>query len=216
MSAGCNKDVADDPTQWKVHDITVAIDAKFEAGYANRRYWTRPPAGYDKTKAYPLTIWGQGCGQGGGTTVESQQAVFQPIALPAAAAAAARSLMTPEGKKIELAANATAAPAETVDRPGIYKLSLAGTETMVGVNLPPDESRTAAIGVEDFERWGAKPGTAQRAGQVAERQRQLKTAELESKQKLWRWLILGVLGFVAAETLLAGSLARRSASVAVA
>jgi hypothetical protein len=64
MSPGCGKDVADDPSAWKAHDITVTIDPKFDAGYANRRYWTRPPQAYDKSKAWPLTIWGQGCGQG--------------------------------------------------------------------------------------------------------------------------------------------------------
>jgi hypothetical protein len=64
MSPGCNKDVAEDPSAWTAHDITVTIDPKFDAGYAQRRYWTRPPQAYDKTKAWPLTIWGQGCGQG--------------------------------------------------------------------------------------------------------------------------------------------------------
>jgi hypothetical protein len=35
-------------------------------------------------------------------------------------------------------------------------------------------------------------------------------AEWENRQKLWRWLIVGVLGLLAAETALAGHLARRS------
>lgn len=64
LSPGCAKDPpAEDPTAWTAHDITVTIDAKFDAGYANRRYWRRPPVSYTKGVPMPLTIWGQGCGQ---------------------------------------------------------------------------------------------------------------------------------------------------------
>jgi hypothetical protein len=67
MSAGCGKDNQDDPTAWKAHDITVTVDAMFtDNAYKARRYWTRPPMGYEKNTPMPLTMWGQGCGQGGG------------------------------------------------------------------------------------------------------------------------------------------------------
>ncbi|QOV88292.1 BatA domain-containing protein [Humisphaera borealis] len=145
-----------------------------------------------------------------GTTVEAQQNVYEPIALPAAKPGEARVLLTPDGRKIDLPVGGTATAAEASDRPGIYRLSIGGRETPLAVNLPADESRTAPVGVEELERWGAKVGKAMTAEQVVERQRQLKTAELESKQKLWRWLIVAVLGFVAAETVVAGLLARRS------
>jgi hypothetical protein len=66
MSAGCGKDNGDDPMAWKTHDITVTVDAKFtDSFYKMRTYWTRPPTTYDKNTPMPLTIWGQGCGQGG-------------------------------------------------------------------------------------------------------------------------------------------------------
>jgi poly(3-hydroxybutyrate) depolymerase len=35
------------------------------ATYTQRVYWTKPPKTYDKTKPTTLTMWGQGCGQGG-------------------------------------------------------------------------------------------------------------------------------------------------------
>jgi hypothetical protein len=64
-SAGCGKANADDPTAWTRHDITVEVDPKFtDAFYKQRTYWTRPPKTYDPSVPVPLTIWGQGCGQG--------------------------------------------------------------------------------------------------------------------------------------------------------
>jgi len=42
-----------------------------------------------------------------------------------------------------------------------------------------------------------------------ERQRHLEQAELENRQKLWRWLIVGVLAVTFGEIILGGWLARR-------
>jgi hypothetical protein len=63
LSPGCNKDSAEDPTKWSSHDINVSVDAKFADKFSMRRYFTRPPKAYDKSKPTPLVIWGQGCGQ---------------------------------------------------------------------------------------------------------------------------------------------------------
>jgi anti-sigma-K factor RskA len=52
-----------------------------------------------------------------------------------------------------------------------------------------------------------KPGAAV----TAARQARLQSAELERRQKLWRWLILATLAVVLVETWLAGRTARRSA-----
>ena len=45
---------------------------------------------------------------------------------------------------------------------------------------------------------------------MALRERHLRTIELENRQKMWRWMIVGVLGLLAAETALAGRLAHRA------
>jgi hypothetical protein len=82
----------------------------------------------------------------------------------------------------------------------------------LAVNVHPDESRTAPLSVEDLERWGAKVGKRESAEEIAARDRRLKSAELENRQRLWRWLILGVVGLLAVETALAGRLARRTAA----
>ena len=64
MSAGCNKDNADDPSAWTKHSIAVTVDAMFNnPTYTQRVYWSRPPKTYDKNKPIPLVMWGQGCGQ---------------------------------------------------------------------------------------------------------------------------------------------------------
>ena len=47
------------------------------------------------------------------------------------------------------------------------------------------------------------------AARTPERQRHLQQAELENRQKLWRWLIVGVLTVTLGEIILSGWLARR-------
>lgn len=147
--------------------------------------------------------------------VDAEYFVNQPIALPSdnatgvSAENRSRSLTGPDGKAIDLPK--TAAAFDHADRPGIYHLSENGKETALAVNVHPDESRTAPMTV-DLERWGAKVGKRESAEEIAARDRRLKSAELENRQKLWRWLILGVLGLLAVETALAGRLARRPAT----
>jgi hypothetical protein len=146
-----------------------------------------------------------------GVLAEAQYVVHDRVALPAAPAGG-RVLTGPDGKAIELAAGATTF--EGTDRPGVYHLALEGRETALAVNLSPDEGRTAPLAVEDLERWGAKVG-AKPVGNPEElitRERHLRLAELENRQKLWRWLIVGVLGLLAVETALAGRLSRRGAT----
>jgi hypothetical protein len=99
----------------------------------------------------------------------------------------------------------------TADVPGLYHWVSGDTQFPVAVNVSPDESRTAPLTVADLEQWGAKVGTQPPPQVLVARQRQLKLFELENRQKMWRWLLLVVLGLVAAETALAGRLSRRGA-----
>lgn len=99
---------------------------------------------------------------------------------------------------------------EGATEPGIVTVSTGGKESRVAVNLASDESRTAPIAVEDLEQWGVRlAASGQTALAAVERQRHLQSAELENRQKMWRWLIVGVLVLLATETALAGRLARR-------
>jgi hypothetical protein len=92
------------------------------------------------------------------------------------------------------------------NRPGIYE----SAGRRFAVNLAADESRTAPLAVEELEQRGAKLGSEGRRKADVERRRQLQVAELENRQKLWRWLIVGVLGLVFAETAVAGVVNKRS------
>ena len=143
---------------------------------------------------------------------ESTYAVTEPIRIPQpttqpTGAAPAITVVTPDGRRIDVPAGSTTF--DGADRPGIYRVVRAGQETPLAVNLAPDESRTAPLAPEELEHWGAKLGTRPASDELAARHRQLQIIELENRQKLWRWLIVCVLGLVGAETALAGRLARR-------
>ncbi len=138
---------------------------------------------------------------------QAQHLVFEPIELPLAAESGPRRMTSPEGDPIELPVTATTF---TADRPGLYRLAFSGRETALAVNLEPDESRTAPLAVEELESRGARLGTQPTQQELAQRNRQLRLIELENRQKLWRWLIVGVLLVLILETALAGRLARVS------
>jgi polyhydroxybutyrate depolymerase len=72
MSAGCGKTVTEPAGKWTEHDLMVTVDAKFSA-LAARHYFTNPPASYDPSVPTTLTIWGNGCGQGGNAEGELLQ-----------------------------------------------------------------------------------------------------------------------------------------------
>ena len=114
----------------------------------------------------------------------------------------------PDGKKVTLLAGA--AFTET-DMPGIYTATVEGKQHRYAVNLSIDEARTAAIAPDELARLGV-PLQLTPEMPVAQRQaeqRHLQQAELENRQKLWRWLIAGVLAVTLGEIVLGGWLARR-------
>jgi hypothetical protein len=144
-----------------------------------------------------------------GFVAEAQYAIDEPVALPQATAdTGPRTVVAPDGKRTELAATATSFDA--ADRPGVYRLLIKDQETPLAINLSPDESRTTPVPVEELEQFGARLGFKPVSDELVQRERQMRVAEWENRQKLWRWLIVGVLGLLAAETALAGHLARRS------
>jgi len=118
----------------------------------------------------------------------------------------------PDGKSVDQAAGA---PFTGTDVPGIY-LAAAGNRTnRFAVNLPLDESRTAPMSPDDLGRLGVPLQSAARvpAAVTAGTQRILARAELENRQKVWRWLIAGLLGVALVEIVLGGWLARRVANL---
>jgi len=121
----------------------------------------------------------------------------------------------PDGKKITLAAGA---PFTETDLPGIYTATSAGKQRRYAVNLSVDEARTAAIAPDELARLGVplRLTADMPAARAQEIKRHLQQAELENRQKLWRWLLAGVLAVTLGEIMLGGWLARRVKTVEVA
>ena len=81
------------------------------------------------------------------------------------------------------------------------------------VNLAPEESKTAPLATEQLEQLGVpvRVQPVATAREIARREAQLKAAELEGHQKLWRWLIAATLVVIIVETWIAARLTRRAA-----
>ena len=116
----------------------------------------------------------------------------------------------PDGVEVQLAAGETRF--KQTDLPGVYAITSAQPPVRFAVNLDAVESRTAPLPVEELMRIGVplKPHEVELTKQI-EQKRRLHDAELESQQKLWRWLIVAALVVLLMETWLAGWLTRRSA-----
>lgn len=137
------------------------------------------------------------------------------IPSPATAGEAAVQWQKPDGKKAPLAAGVSFTETDT---PGIYIATFGEKQRRFAVNLPLDESRTAPLSPDELARLGVplKTTVDVSAAQTKQREQHLKQSELENRQKLWRWLIVGVLAVSLGEILLSGWLVRRPCETEVA
>ncbi|HWX19964.1 MAG TPA: BatA domain-containing protein [Candidatus Binatia bacterium] len=120
------------------------------------------------------------------------------------------TIQLPDGSPLTLAAGETNF-SKTLT-PGIYTVGPAITGARFAVNLDASESRTAPLPVDELERLGAPvAGQPTALAHETERKLSLQNAELESRQKIWRWLVVAALVVLLLETWLAGRTARRSA-----
>jgi len=131
-------------------------------------------------------------------------------AVPIVATNAAQALVVrkPDGKEVQVK------PGERfseTDQPGIYQAGAGQTAQRFAVNLDPSESRTSPLALEELERLRLplKAPSPELAKQEEKKRLRLQAAELEQRQKLWRWLIVAALVVLVLETWLAGWLTRR-------
>jgi len=101
------------------------------------------------------------------------------------------------------------------ETPGIYVLTDGASPAPLAtyaVNLPPAESNIAALGIEQLEALGIPPSASSTAAiaAAANPTADLATAELEQRQRLWRWVLVAVLALLIVETVWAGWLTRRN------
>jgi hypothetical protein len=138
-------------------------------------------------------------------TTSAQATVGEAIPLPIASDQPSRTITKPDGTEVKWVGSQFG----EANLPGVYLVKDANLK--IAVNLPPEESRTSPLGLDPFEKLllplAKNPGTTS-APQQEEQRRILAGAELENRQKLWRWLMAAGLCFVIAETWLAGRLAR--------
>jgi anti-sigma-K factor RskA len=115
---------------------------------------------------------------------------------------------TPGGKAVTLPAGA---PFVETDVPGIYQAAWGDRHRQFAVNLPVEESRIAPMPVDALARLGVPLGPAAepKAAPARTQHRELPRAELENRQKLWRWLLAAALAITLVEILLSGWLSRR-------
>lgn len=104
--------------------------------------------------------------------------------------------------------------ATRIERPGVFRIVDGERSATFAVNLAESESRTDPMGDDELERLGVMLGKSVPEQIAAQTQRQLRDVELESQQRLWQWLLIGVLGLLGLETWLSGWLGRRREKLA--
>ncbi|HVX13518.1 MAG TPA: BatA domain-containing protein [Pirellulales bacterium] len=113
----------------------------------------------------------------------------------------------PDGTRRPLAAGTKTF--SDADQPGIYRLHLDEGEHAFAVNLAAAESSTAPMPLDSLEQLGVRFATRLTRAERAEQSRQQRDTELESRQHLWRWLIVEALALLVLESWLAGRAARK-------
>ena len=98
---------------------------------------------------------------------------------------------------------------EQVDAPGIYRFVDRDEEHPFALNIDLDESKTELMDSGELERLGVRLGTFEENEPSVASQRLKRDVELEGPQRIWQWLLVGVLGLLGIESLMSGLVDRR-------
>jgi hypothetical protein len=139
-----------------------------------------------------------------------------PISTQSGSGLASLEIRKPDGSVIRL--NPGQESFAQTDLPGIYTiLSTAGNQAFA-LNLPVKECQTDVMPIEDLEGFGvllaqsSVISTEQTGLSESYRSKQASRvrsfADLESEQKIWRWILIGLLAVSFVEIILAGWLTR--------
>ncbi|MEX2317880.1 MAG: BatA domain-containing protein [Pirellulales bacterium] len=123
-------------------------------------------------------------------------------------AAADLSIVKPDGAKV-LVADDTRTFRDT-NQPGVYALTVADRPEFIAVNLDPAESQVSPLAVEAVEQFGARLVNSAAIVENDVQRQQLRDAQLESRQKMWQWLIAAAFCVAVSETWLAGRITKSS------
>ncbi len=135
---------------------------------------------------------------------KAQYFIGEEIALPVTEAGF--TIRKPDGSEAKATGNFAA-----TDQPGIYTATPGGLRFVV--NLAPEESRLTPLAADRFNALGVplRKAAATLPKADPKREAQAQAAEVESRQKLWRWLLAASLFVLLLETLIAGKLSRPTA-----
>jgi hypothetical protein len=136
--------------------------------------------------------------------------VGQPVEIADISADQSLIVCKPDGAEVAVVRGA--ATFTEVDQPGMYEIRGAPTPALFAANLAGAESNTAPLELEKLEQLGVNMKSVLSRKQELDRKRQERDTELESRQKIWRWLLAGALGVLVLETFLAGRAARQIAT----
>jgi hypothetical protein len=146
----------------------------------------------------------------GTVAVPASVPVGAPVPVSGAEANSPMIVRAPDGRDIALLPGA--AKFVETDQPGIYRVTGGAADWRFAVNLSAAESDTAPLDVEQLEQRGVRLGTSLTRAERVDRVRQERDTELESRQKVWHWLIAAALCVLAAETWWAGRAERQIAT----
>ena len=96
--------------------------------------------------------------------------------------------------------------------PGIYEVTGSSGSARFAVNLDPAESRTLPIPGDELEGLGTPMVASAKPAATEAAKIDMQFAELENRQKLWRWFIVAAMLLLFAETWLAGRTTRKLTS----
>lgn len=137
----------------------------------------------------------------GGAEVAPEIRVREVMPLTSAATSEV-AIATPSGGKQKLASGEN--QFRLNEEPGLYQASWIGGEKKWAVNLPAAESDTTPIDPAQLEAYGVKLAKTATRDERLNRKRQELDVELESRQKAWQWLLVGMIAILIFETFWAG------------
>lgn len=159
----------------------------------------------------------------GGAFAQRQSQYFVGDPVPVPSGSSAPQIRRPDDSMMQPDADRQAFA--RMDIPGIYTIVSSSGERPFAVNLSAAESRTDPMPVEDIERLGVSlsPASDAHAALSPEDRRAMSRAardagfaEMESRQKLWRWVLLATFIILLIEIWLGGWLASPNARYGVA
>lgn len=133
--------------------------------------------------------------------------VNEPISL---SMADHQMVVKPDGSKHQTAPDQPAF--EDTDRPGIYTVIAGQKQIPIAINIDRSEGASETISTEQFESLGVQLGIHDTVAEERQALQLQADVEIESRQKLWKWLIGIALAMVLIETVAAGSAKRTDAA----